>query len=244
MKTPSSFSLSFLHIFFHCQHLHRMGNTLSNLISPPPQQPLESDKYLIKIMGPTRAGKTSVLEKIKDPNAIINPAIYTANITCDVRFIWSSVLPSSSTQDDRSIAEKRQAFTFYDTSSSERQRTFNSSFFRHTHGIIFVIDSSPQEGQTREEYAAEASKSLWGVIDESANNVQDQPLLVFVNKKDRPDSMTAEEVIELLYLEDIFRTSGRRWFVQEASALRGEGITTGFAWLLAQMQDRRANCGL
>ncbi|KAG0050158.1 hypothetical protein BGZ90_007122, partial [Linnemannia elongata] len=183
-----------------------MGNTLSSHISPPPQQPLESDKYLIKIMGPTRAGKTSVLEKIKDPNAIINPAIYTANITCDVRFIWSSVLPSSSTQDDRSIAEKGQALTFYDTSSSERQSTFNSSFLRHTHGIIFVIDSSPQEGQTREEYAAEASKSLWGVIDESANSVQDQPLLVFVNKKDRPDSMTAEEVIELLYLEDIFRT--------------------------------------
>lgn len=107
-----------------------------------------------------------------------------------------------------------------------------------------MIDSSPQEGQTREEYATEASNSLSWVTDNLANYVQDQPLLVFVNKQDRPDSMAAEEVIELLHLKEIFLASGRRWFVQEATALRGEGTTIGFAWLLAQMQDRRANSGL
>ncbi|KAF9542997.1 ADP-ribosylation factor protein 3 [Mortierella hygrophila] len=227
-----------------------MGNTLSNfisppaLVSPPVQQPFESDMYLIKIMGPTRAGKTSILQKIKDPNAIINPASYTPNITCELGIIRSPVPHSSSTQDGRSSAQKKQVLMFFDTSDSERLRIFNSSFLRHTHGITFVIDASPQDGQTREEYVDEASKSLKWVIHELANHDQDQPLLMFVNKQDRPDSMTAEEVIELLHLKDIFSTSGRRWFVQEASALRGEGIAVGFAWLLAQMQDRRANPGL
>ncbi|KAG9065035.1 Arf GTPase arf1 [Linnemannia hyalina] len=200
-----------------------------------------------EIMGPTRAGKTSIIQKIEDPSAIIDPASYTPNITCEMHIIRSPILlpsSSSSIQDGRSSAQKRQVLMFFDTSDSERLRVYNNSFLRHTHGIIFVIDSSPQEGQTREEYVDEASKSLRRVIHELVNHDQDQPLLVFVNKQDRPDSMTAEEVIEHLHLKDTFSTSGRRWFVQEASALRGEGITIGFAWLLAQMQDRRANPGL
>ncbi|KAK3840321.1 MAG: P-loop containing nucleoside triphosphate hydrolase protein [Linnemannia elongata] len=213
-----------------------MDNTLSNFISPPEQrQPLQYDKYVIKIMGPTRAGKTSIIRKTMEPTVIIDPETYTPTVTSDVHFIRSLVLPSSSTQDDRSSAQKKLHLTVYDTSDLERLRVFQASFMRHTHGIIFVIDSSPQEGQTREEYAAKAIACLWRVIEESANNVQDQPLLVFVNKQDRSGSVIPEEVIELLHLEDILSTNGRRWFVQEASALRGEGITIGFAWLLAQM---------
>ncbi|KAF8942234.1 hypothetical protein BGZ47_006682, partial [Haplosporangium gracile] len=121
-------------------------------------------------------------------------------------------------------------------------------FLQHTYGSIFVVDSFPREGQTLSQYAAEVTRSLRRVIDDGANDVQDHPLFVFVNKQDKSHAMIAEEVIELLRLEKIFAASGcgggRRWFVQEASAVQEEGITVGFAWLVTQKQELRANSGL
>ncbi|KAF9149138.1 hypothetical protein BG015_009070 [Linnemannia schmuckeri] len=223
-----------------------MGTTLSTFISPPTHQ-IEYERYPIKIMGPTRAGKTSILQKIQGLGNVVDQNNYIPTLACDFFIIRS-------TQDNdyhSSTAQKRLRLTLFDTSDHERFSVFNASFLRHTHGIIFVVDSSPREGQTRDQYAAEATRSLYRAIDNGANNIQDQPLLVFVNKQDRPNAMTAEEVIELLRLEEMFLAGGggggggegRRWFVQEASAIQGEGITVGFAWLVAQIQERQANSG-
>lgn len=220
-----------------------MGTSLSTFISPPavghPSVPESNEYYVVKFMGPTGAGKSSILLKIQYPDSIIDPTNYTPTIICDFVIIrgHSPVLPPA----NANTAQKRLRITCFDTSDSERLAVHNGSLLRHTHGIVFVVDSSPREGQTRDQFIDEAKRSLSRVICHYANNVQDQPLLVFINKQDCPrPRMTAEEVSEFLDLEDLFGGSDRRrWLVQEASALRGEGITIGFAWLLAQMQDRR-----
>jgi GTPase SAR1 family protein len=197
-------------------------------------------------MGPTGAGKSSILLKLNYPETIIDPTNYNPTIACDfvmIRGPRPDLLPTNT-----NVSQRGLRIACFDTSGAERYAIINSSFLRHTHGIIFVIDSSPRDGQTREQFIDEARRSLLRVISQYANNVQDQPLLVFVNKQDCAGArMTAEEVIESLDLEDMFATDKgvggdggeRRWFVQEASALRGEGIAMGFAWLLAQMEDRR-----
>ncbi|KAG0279158.1 hypothetical protein BGZ96_002053, partial [Linnemannia gamsii] len=183
-----------------------MGISLSTFISPPaadhPSDPEKVELYVVKFMGPTGAGKSSILLKIQHPDTIIDPTNYIPTFGCDVVILrrHSPVLPLT----DASAVHERLRITCFDATDLEQFAAANGSVLRHTHGIVFVVDSSPREGQTREQFINEARWSLLRVISHSANIVKDQPLLVFVNKQDGPrPRMTAEEVIELLGLEDL-----------------------------------------
>ena len=70
------------------------------------------------------------------------------------------------------------------------------------------------------------------------NRIQDKihptlfPVLVFVNKRDKPGSMTAEEVEKIFRLEEVRNNSNAFvWHYQECCAVKGEGISEGFDFL-------------
>ena len=58
--------------------------------------------------------------------------------------------------------------------------------------------------------------------------MRDAILLVFANKQDLPNAMTAGEITEKLGLQSM---RNRQWFIQSAWATTGDGLYEGLDWL-------------
>jgi ADP-ribosylation factor 1/2 len=63
--------------------------------------------------------------------------------------------------------------------------------------------------------------------------LKDAILLVFANKQDLPNAMTAAELTDKLGLHT-FRQ--RQWYVQSSCAVSGDGIYEGMDWLSSTFQ--------
>jgi len=92
-------------------------------------------------------------------------------------------------------------------------------YYKGTHGLIFVIDSSDRHriDEAREELHAMVNK----------DELRKAVVLVYANKQDLPHAMTTTEVTEKLRLGDL---RGRQWFVQSTCAITAEGIYEGLNW--------------
>lgn len=60
------------------------------------------------------------------------------------------------------------------------------------------------------------------------DELRDAVLLVFANKQDLPNAMTAAEITDKLGLHSIRQ---RHWFIQSTCATSGEGLYEGLDWL-------------
>jgi len=54
------------------------------------------------------------------------------------------------------------------------------------------------------------------------------PILIFANKQDLPNAMSADEIAIRIHLNSI---KDRKWHIQEASAKNGSGLYEGLEWL-------------
>jgi ADP-ribosylation factor protein 1 len=94
-------------------------------------------------------------------------------------------------------------------------------FFRNTQGLVFVVDSSDR-GRI-----SEARDELHRLLNE--DELRDAVLLVFANKQDLPDAMTAAEMTDKLGLHAL--REPRQWHIQPACATINEGLPAGLEWL-------------
>jgi ADP-ribosylation factor-like protein 2 len=62
-------------------------------------------------------------------------------------------------------------------------------------------------------------------------------LLVYANKQDLKGALSEEEIREILGLDDITK-QGRHWHIQPCSAVSGEGLREGIAWLVKDIASR------
>lgn len=60
------------------------------------------------------------------------------------------------------------------------------------------------------------------------DDLRDAALLVYSNKQDLPNAMTASEVTEQLQLRSL---KSRFWFIQSTCATNGDGLYDGLNWL-------------
>ena len=58
------------------------------------------------------------------------------------------------------------------------------------------------------------------------------PIMVFANKQDLEDSMTPDEISEILKLSDI---KNRSWSIYKTSAVTGEGLKEGMEWMAKEV---------
>ncbi len=93
-------------------------------------------------------------------------------------------------------------------------------YFRNAQGLIFVVDSSDRGriGEARDE--------LHRLLNE--DELRDAVLLVFANKQDLPDAMSAAEMTDKLGLHALRE---RQWHIQPACATTNEGLPAGLDWL-------------
>ena len=99
-------------------------------------------------------------------------------------------------------------------------------YFQNTQGLIFVVDSNDRDR------VSEARDELHRMLNE--DELRDAVLLVFANKQDLPNAMTAAEITDKLGLHSIRQ---RHWFIQSTCATSGEGLYEGLDWLATNIAN-------
>lgn len=98
-------------------------------------------------------------------------------------------------------------------------------YFQNTQGLIFVVDSNDRER------VAEAERELHNMLNE--DELRDAAVLVFANKQDLPNAMSAAELTEKLRLSSLHN---RSWYIQATCATQGSGLYEGLDWLSKELE--------
>ena len=92
--------------------------------------------------------------------------------------------------------------------------------------IVFVVDSADKER------IGDAKMALLTIIGEE--ELKSTTLLVLANKQDSPHALSLAQVSDSLGLTSL---RGRQWHICATSAIKGEGITQGFDWLIDAINE-------
>jgi ADP-ribosylation factor protein 1 len=161
----------------------------------------------ILMVGLDAAGKTTILYKLK-----------LGEIVTTIPTIGFNV---------ETVEYKNISFTVWDVGGQDKIRPLWRHYFQNTQGIIFVVDSNDRER------ISEAREELQRMLNE--DELRDALLLVFANKQDLPNAMTAAEITDKLGLQGLRQ---RTWFIQAACATSGDGLYEGLEWLSVNIKRR------
>lgn len=159
----------------------------------------------ILMVGLDAAGKTTILYKLK-----------LGEIVTTVPTIGFNV---------ETLEYKNISFTVWDVGGQYKIRRLWRHYFQNTQGVIFVIDSNDRERV--EEAREELARML------SEDQLNDAVLLIFANKQDLPNAMTASEITDRLKLHSF---KNRKWYIQSTCATSGDGLYEGLDWLSNQVK--------
>ncbi|XP_077584778.1 ADP-ribosylation factor-like protein 6 isoform X2 [Stigmatopora nigra] len=119
------------------------------------------------------------------------------------------------------------SFTVFDMSGQSRYRNLWEHYYKESHAIIFVIDSSDK---LRMVVAKEELDTLLNHGDICCKKL---PVLFFANKMDLRDAMSSVKVSQTLCLEKI---KDKPWHICASNAIEGEGLQEGMDWLQGQIK--------
>ena len=160
----------------------------------------------ILMVGLDAAGKTTILYKLKLGEIV--KTIPTIGINVET------------------VEYKNISFTVWDVGGQDKIRPLWRHYFQNTQGLIFVIDSNDRER------IGEARQELERMLNE--DELRDAILLIFANKQDLPNSMTAAEITDKLGLHSL---RSRNWYIQATCATSGNGLYEGLDWLSNQLKN-------
>ncbi|XP_017769691.1 PREDICTED: ADP-ribosylation factor 2 [Nicrophorus vespilloides] len=161
----------------------------------------------ILMVGLDAAGKTTILYKLK-----------LGEIVTTIPTIGFNV---------ETVEYKNICFTVWDVGGQDKIRLLWRHYFQNTQGLIFVVDSNDRER------IGEAQRELQNMLQE--DELRDAVLLVFANKQDLPNSMTAAELTDKLQLNQL---RNRQWYMQATCATQGDGLYEGLDWLSNQLAKK------
>ncbi|CAG5129341.1 unnamed protein product [Candidula unifasciata] len=151
----------------------------------------------VLLLGLDAAGKTTILYKIK-----LNENVSTIPT---IGFNVETVTPV-----------KGVTFTMWDVGGQEKIRCLWRHYFENTQGLVFVVDSSDVSRMP------DAQEELFNIVKDPA--MIGVPVVVLANKQDLPGALPTAEVANRLGLCEL---RDRKWFVQGACAISGDGIYEG-----------------
>ncbi|XVE49245.1 hypothetical protein DITRI_Ditri01bG0067300 [Diplodiscus trichospermus] len=157
-------------------------------------------RFRILMVGLDGSGKTTILYKLKLGDLLKTKPTIGFNV--------------------ETIEYKNICFDIWDIGGQSKIRPLWKHYFLNVQGIIFVVESNDRER------ISEARKELhWSLSD---NELTNAPLLVFANKQDLENAMTATEVADKLGLHCLGQ---RPWYIRSTSAHTGCGLYEGLDWL-------------
>ncbi|XP_038222776.1 ADP-ribosylation factor 2 [Colias croceus] len=161
----------------------------------------------ILMVGLDAAGKTTILYKLK-----------LGEIVTTIPTIGFNV---------ETVEYRNISFTVWDVGGQDKIRPLWRHYYQNTQGLIFVVDSSDTKR------IAEAENELANMLKE--DELRDAVILVFANKQDMPNAMTAAELTNALNLNNL---RNRRWYIQATCATQGQGLYEGLDWLSNELAKK------
>lgn len=162
----------------------------------------------ILMVGLDAAGKTTILYKLKLGEVVTTIPTIGFNV--------------------ETVEYQNVNFTVWDVGGQDKIRPLWRHYYQNTQGLIFVVDSNDRDriGEARDEL----NKML------NEDEMRDAILLVYANKQDLPNAMSASEITEKLQLNTL---RNRQWFIQSTCATSGDGIIEGIDWLSKTVEDKK-----
>ena len=148
----------------------------------------------ILMVGLDAAGKTTILYKFKLGEVVTTIPTIGFNV--------------------ETVEYKNLNFTVWDVGGQDKIRPLWRYYYQGTNALIYVVDSNDRDR------TEDAREELMKMLNE--DEMRDAVLLVFANKQDLPNAMTAAEVTEKLGLHNLRH---RQWYIQSASATTGAGVS-------------------
>mmetsp|Transcript_78827 Transcript_78827/g.176672 ORF Transcript_78827/g.176672 Transcript_78827/m.176672 type:complete len:182 (-) Transcript_78827:181-726(-) len=172
------------------------------------QRIIGTTEMRILMLGLDAAGKTTILYKLKLGQVVTTVPTVGFNV--------------------ETVEYKNINFNVWDVGGQDKIRKLWRYYYENTNGLIFVVDSSDRDR------IQDARDELEKMLQEEA--MRDAALLVFANKQDLPNAMTAAEITEKLGLHNL---RNRQWFIQSACATTGDGLYEGLDWLSRTLSSKR-----
>jgi len=161
----------------------------------------------ILMVGLDAAGKTTILYKLKLGEVVTTIPTIGFNV--------------------ETVEYKNICFTVWDVGGQDKIRPLWRHYYQNTNGLIFVVDSNDRDR------ADDAREELQKMLNE--DEMKDAVILVFANKQDLPNAMTAAEITDKLGLHGL---RNRQWYIQSACATTGDGLYEGLDWLAQKLQKK------
>lgn len=120
------------------------------------------------------------------------------------------------------VEYKNIKFDAWDVGGQDKIRALWRHYFAGTKCVVFVVDSNDRQR------FAEAADELHRMMGE--DQLKDSIVLVYANKQDLPDKASADELRDVLRLDEI-RSKGKVVNIQACCATNGEGIKEGLEWV-------------
>jgi len=128
----------------------------------------------------------------------------------------------------KSIATDGFKLNVWDIGGQKHIRPYWKNYYENTDGIIYMVDSADKRR------VDEAAEELTDLIGE--DKLAGVPVLVFANKQDLLNAMTAAEVMEALELQQV----KDRWIhIEACSAKTGASLEDGLKKLIAQIDKKK-----
>jgi ADP-ribosylation factor protein 1 len=127
------------------------------------------------------------------------------------------------------VVHDQVAFTVWDVGGQDKIRPLWRHYFQNTQALVFVVDSNDKDR------IGEAQTELHRMLNE--DELRDAVLLVYANKQDLPGAMSVSEITDKLGLLEF---KNRKWFVQSACAMTGDGLEQGLKWLAQQSKTKHS----
>mmetsp|Transcript_12789 Transcript_12789/g.21273 ORF Transcript_12789/g.21273 Transcript_12789/m.21273 type:complete len:182 (-) Transcript_12789:70-615(-) len=161
----------------------------------------------ILMVGLDAAGKTTILYKLKLGEVVTTIPTIGFNV--------------------ETVEYKNISFTVWDVGGQDKIRPLWRHYYQNTQGLIFVVDSNDRDRIDA------ARDELHRMLNE--DELRESVLLVFANKQDLPNAMSATEMTDKLGLHGLRH---RQWYIQPCCATTGAGLYEGLDWLSATLQKR------
>ena len=173
-------------------------------------------EYFVVIIGLDNAGKTTLLERIKDLFIRNYRGIPVEKITSTVGLNVGKVDIGSS------------QLILWDLGGQQDLQSLWDKYYAECHGVVYVIDSSDPDSLA---ISAQIFKSVIRHAD-----LETAPLLVLANKQDRMDALPLT-VVEAAFGSSEENVGNRDYRIQRVSALKGEGVREGIEWLTHRIEQ-------
>jgi len=170
------------------------------------------DEFRVLILGVDKAGKTTLLEKLK--------SIYLKGEGLPP----DRVVPTVGLNIGR-MEDANAKLVFWDLGGQVGLRAIWEKYYEEAHAIMYVIDAATASS------FEDAKSALEKVI--RHEHLRGAPLLIVANKQDLPGVINDEELALFLNLKEL---DERPYMFQAVSAYDGRGIKSGIDWLVEQME--------